>query len=351
MLRAALGLAVMTAVAASPAQQSDSSARETSGARGGYTGAVESEHPHWFKESFLDLEQDIADAAATGKRLMLYFWQHGCPYCNVLIEQNFKDPDIGVEVRRLFDVVAINMWGDREVIQVGGQSFTEKTLAEALRVSFTPTLLFFDEDRNVVLRLNGYYPPPSFRLALEYASAGQERDGSFHDFLAARQATEPGQLRSEPFFSEPPYGVDRSAGPGDRPLAVYFEQGRCPPCDALHDKVLSDKTTRALAQQFESIQLDMWSDTPVTIPDGRRTTARDWAAELGVSFAPTIVLFDRSGREVMRIESFLKTFHTQSVFDYVLSEAYVEQPNFQRYLSARADRLRDQGVDVDIFGY
>jgi hypothetical protein len=53
----------------------------------------------------------------------------------------------------------------------------------------------------------------------------------------------------------------------------------------------------------------------------------------------------------MRIESFLKTFHTQSVFDYVLSEAYVEQPNFQRYLSARADRLRDQGVDVDIFGY
>jgi hypothetical protein len=53
----------------------------------------------------------------------------------------------------------------------------------------------------------------------------------------------------------------------------------------------------------------------------------------------------------MRTEAFFKTFHFQSVLDYVLSESYAEQPSFQRYLQARADRLRSQGIDVDIFSY
>ena len=46
-----------------------------------------------------------------------------------------------------------------------------------------------------------------------------------------------------------------------------------------------------------------------------------------------------------------RTFHTQSIFDYVLTEGYKEQPNFQRYLSDRAERLVEQGIDVNIWGY
>jgi hypothetical protein len=46
---------------------------------GDYAGARETEHPDWFKESFLDFEEDIEEATANGKRVMLYFWQRGCP--------------------------------------------------------------------------------------------------------------------------------------------------------------------------------------------------------------------------------------------------------------------------------
>ncbi len=51
----------------------------------------------------------------------------------------------------------------------------------------------------------------------------------------------------------------------------------------------------------------------------------------------------------MRSGAYLRTFHLQSVFDYVLSGSYQEQPSFQRFISARADHLREQGIDVDLW--
>ena len=53
----------------------------------------------------------------------------------------------------------------------------------------------------------------------------------------------------------------------------------------------------------------------------------------------------------MRIDAFLKTFHFQSVYAYVLDKAYLEVPEFQRYISARADHIREAGFDTDIWGY
>ena len=93
----------------------------------------------------------------------------------------------------------------------------------------------------------------------------------------------------------------------------------------------------------------MWSKTPVMTPDGTRTTAREWAEALNVAYAPSIVLFDADGREVIRAEGDFKRFHSQSIMDYVLSGAYRTQPSFQRYISARVEAFRERGIDVDIW--
>ena len=93
----------------------------------------------------------------------------------------------------------------------------------------------------------------------------------------------------------------------------------------------------------------MWSDTPLITPAGETTTAKAWAKVLGVSFAPTVVLFDSEQGEVIRSEALFKRFHTASLFDYVLTGAFRKEPSFQRFLSARADRIRATGKDVDIW--
>jgi len=340
-------LVTLLAIALVPPAPAAEAAR---GTLGSFSGARETVYPDWFKEGFLELADDVREAAQRGKRVMVFFHQAGCPYCNRLVEVNFARKSIEDKVRTHFDVIAIDIWGDREVLSVAGKRYTEKAFSAALHVQYTPTLLFFDEHGKIVLRLNGYLPPRTFTVALDYVAGHHESATSYRDYLAANlpPATS-GELNPEPFFTAPPYILTRDPALAAPPLAVFFERKQCANCDTLHRRILRDPTTRKLIKKFDSVQLDMWSMTPLITPDGRRTTARAWATELNISYAPTIVYFGRGGREVMRSDSFLKTFHTQSVMDYVLSEAYRSEPNFQRYISARADRLRAAGIDVDIW--
>ncbi|MGE4635797.1 MAG: thioredoxin fold domain-containing protein [Arenicellales bacterium] len=316
---------------------------------GTFMGAMDTTHPTWFKESFLDFEEDIAQATTEGKRLVLYFWQAGCPYCNALVEHNFTQRDITQTMREHFDLVAINMWGDREIVQVGGREFNEKTLASALKVQYTPTLLFFDEARKVILRLNGYYPPDDFRKALAYAGNQGEKHGTFADYLA----NQPGSsahtaLHTEEFFEAPPYDLSLQDG---RALAIYFEQGQCRECDTLHLQLLSQPIVRVQATKMRAVQLDMWSETLLITPDGRKLSARAFAHELNVQFAPTVVFFNAKGTEVMRLDGAFRAFHTQGIMRYVNDRAYEHEPSFQRYLGEYAEHLRAQGFDVDIWSY
>ena len=102
---------------------------------GASLGAKTSETPLWFKESFLDFEDDIAEASNSGRRVLLYFHQDGCPYCAKMVEESFKNPQIEQYMRQHFDGISINMWGDRDVISVGGRAFSEKTFAKSDRSS------------------------------------------------------------------------------------------------------------------------------------------------------------------------------------------------------------------------
>ena len=155
------------------------------------------EYPDWFKDSFLDFNEDVKEAAAAGRRLMVVFHQDGCPYCNALIEKNLAQKDIEQNVRKHFDVVAINMWGSREVASIGGKTYTEKSFADALKVQFTPTILFFNEQGKVILRLNGYLPPHRFKVAIDYVAKKHENKISYRDYVSRHLPKTAGKAKPE----------------------------------------------------------------------------------------------------------------------------------------------------------
>ena len=131
--------------------------------------AQPAEVPGWFAESFLEFPQDVREAARDGKRLMLYFWQDGCPYCRRFVATTLADRAIEERTRRHFVAVALDLFGAREVEWVDGRRMSEKALAQALNVKATPTLLFLDEKGGIALRLVGYVPAERFAAALEEA--------------------------------------------------------------------------------------------------------------------------------------------------------------------------------------
>lgn len=343
-----LALAVIAprnALASEATNGSANAAASGAASHGRFIGAMPTIYPDWFKNSFLDFREDIDEAAAGGKRVIILFHQDGCPYCNALVERNLTQRDIEQLLREKFAVVALNMWGDREVVSVSGQSFTEKEFAAALQVQFTPTLLFFNESAELALRLNGYLPPADFKRALEYVAGRHEKQISYREYVAAHAPPPVTSDAPTPTsaFTETP---ERAA---DKPTVVLFEQRDCPNCQTLHERVLALPQSAELLTQFNRQRIDMWADTPIVTPTGQATTARAYADALGIDYAPSLVLFDASGREVIRTSAYFKRFHTQGILDYVASGAYRNEPSFQRYLNARAEALRAQGHDVDIW--
>ena len=319
---------------------------------GTYYGAQTTEYPDWFKTSFLHLRDDVDDARKNGKRVMLMFTQDGCPYCSALVERNLSQREIETTLKQKFDVIAVNIWGDREVVGLDGKTYTEKSFSAALKIQFTPSLLFFDETGKTVLRLNGYVPPARMQAALDWVGGRQEKTIAFRDFVAAREVPKQasGNLISQDFFLKNATDL-RRRGKAPKPLAVFFEQKDCPDCEVLHRRVLADPETRAVIAKFDSVQFDMWSRDLITTPEGKRMTVRDWSRELGVNYAPGIVLFDPRGKEVIRWESSFRVFHTQGMFDYLVSGAHLKEPSFQRFLAARTEHIREAGRDVNIWRY
>ena len=307
------------------------------------------EKPDWFKNSFLDIREDVEEATTADKRVMLYFYQDGCPYCAKLLQDNFSQRNIVEKSRKYLDVIAVNMWGDREVTSLDGQAMTEKEFAAALRVMFTPTILMLNEQGKVILRINGYYHPVKFEAALDYIGQHKETELSFAEYYHQLEPVKPsGKLHEEAFFVRPPYDLPQLASSG-KPLLLLFEQKQCKSCDEYHADIYQRPETRQQLERFDIVRLDMWADTPVVALGGEKTTARNLAKQLDVKYAPSMVFFDNSGKEVFRTEAYLRAFHVQSVLDYVASGAYRTQPNFQRYIAARAEKLEAQGVHVDLW--
>lgn len=292
--------------------------------------------PSWFKLSFLELKNDIEDLKQNGKQgLILYFGQKYCPYCKMHLEKNWGDKGIVKYTQDHFDVVAIDVRGDRPVTDITGETYqTEKTFAVANTTNFTPTLLFYDVNGEEVLRLSGYHPPYQFKAALEYVADKFYLRESLRTYLARAETPsgyEETELHSNPVFMSPPYALDRSRFSAGAPLVVFFEQPTCHACDVLHAGPMKDKKIISLLKQMEVVQLDMTLPTPVLTPSGERLTAKSWSEELGLYYAPTIIFFSEKGEEIIRVDSVIRFYRLQNVLEYVLSKGYVEYPNFQTW--------------------
>jgi len=284
------------------------------------------ETPDWFKLSFLDLHDDVQEATKDGKRgLIVYFGQKYCPYCKALLENDFGKPDVVAYTRKYFDVVAINTRGSRLVTDMDGRILSEDDFAIRRKANFTPTLVFYGPDYKEVFRLVGYHGPYQFRAALEYVADRHYLKETFRHYLARAEGADhfdEGELNHRDFFSRPPYALDRSRFPAQRPLVVFFERPNCHACDVLYAGPLEQAQTLKLLKGFEVVQLNMRSNTPLVTPTGERTTARGWAERLGLFYAPTLIFFDEHGREIIRIASVVHFNRLTSVLRYVHEKGY-----------------------------
>jgi len=313
---------------------------------GEFSGTKQTTMPSWFMNSFLDFSEDIESLAKEDKRLMLFVEQDSCPYCHAFVTKNLSHTKTKERVQKHFGVIDLNMFGDREVIDTDGEEFTEKEFAKKHNIQFTPTIIFFDENKKQILRLNGYIDIPQFNLALDYIKDKKETSLTFQEYLLQNKKQK-SALISEPGFFKELKNFMRVKD--SKKIAIFFESSNCDNCEILHNKLLKDKTTRELLKKIDLVQVDINSKEAIVSPDKMVYNIKDWITILNITHTPTIIFFDEKANEIMRIEAMFKNFHFQSIVDYVVSDAYKTESEFQRYLTKRADKIREKGIDVNIW--
>ena len=150
----------------------------------------------WYLESFLDLAEDVAGAAASGKRLAVIFGQRACPYCKRMAKEHLSDPAIAAYVQANFEVLHLNLFGAREVTDFDGAKHSERDLARLYGVRLTPTILFFPESaeglgarpvmKREVARMPGLLEPAPFLAMFRYVREKGYETSSFTQWLKTR---------------------------------------------------------------------------------------------------------------------------------------------------------------------
>jgi thioredoxin-related protein len=296
-------------------------------------------YPDWFEFSGGNLSDSLDEAITEGKSgIIVYFGQKRCAYCEQFINTNLTAPDISHYIQQHYKIIPVDIWGIQDVIDTDGNKYSERELSLHYKTNFTPSLVFYNKKGKPVFRLRGYYPPYKFRAALKYVTEGFYKTETFRDYIAR---AEPGLffmlggLIERDFFKKPPYKLDSK---NTKTLAVFFEQGNCHSCDLLHTGPLSKDTILKALNKMDVIQLDMWSDTKVVTPKGKNTTAKKWASDLELFNAPTILFFDESGNEVIRIDSVVEFYRLAGVLDYMNRRGY-------KTLDYQAWRLSDRKIN------
>lgn len=321
------------------------------------------EYPEWFAQTFYDLPGDIDDALARGKRgVALFFSAETCLHCVAMARSTFQDPEI---VRRLsgqYDVIAVDVFSDVEMVGLDGETVRARELAERERATFTPTLLFVNGSRERMLRFVGFADVERMHVILDYVETDAWREESLRDYAARRLegsgappregigAGDDASREALTGFQQPPadLAAQRTAHP--RPSLVLFERDGCEECRRLRAQILEHPKVQETLAGFHTLRLHLGDPGIAILPDGRHGTGEALAAELALAHQPGLVFYAESGEEAFRMDSTWLIDHSGQLPDatraelvdsflarleYVASGDYRDWPQYQRWRAQR----------------
>ena len=149
----------------------------------------------WFADTFLDLSEDLAEAEAEGKKLIVFVEQASCPYCRALHEVNLRDAETVAYLKANYMAVQLDLRGAREVTDFDGTAMPERDLVRRWKILYTPTVLLFDPkagksegtgEQRAAAIMPGYFKPFHFRTMLEFVADGHYDSVHFQDYVNER---------------------------------------------------------------------------------------------------------------------------------------------------------------------
>lgn len=320
-----------------------SSLTQVQAEQGKFTGGSAHSMPEWFKQSFMDINEDVEEATEENKHLMMFMTLKFCPYCTKMLNDSFvKDAELQPYIEKNFDVIAVDIRGNKEVTLDENTVLSEMEYAKHISVQITPTVLIFDENGEIVVRVNGYRSAKNFKHILDFAKNKEYKKMTLTKYLEKVKNKTLYKLKENKSFQKL---NDLSTING--PLAVIFEDGSCTQCEYLHNTTLKNKDVIKEMAKYTVVRFDSNSEQKIITPSGMKTNPKEWASELLLDYRPGIILFNDK-KEQARIDALLYSFHFKELFRFVSHKEYIKYKSYLDYLKPRQKELLEKGIDIDI---
>jgi thioredoxin-related protein len=144
----------------------------------------------WMRDTFKDLQEDVAEAKGEGKRVMLIVEQRGCLYCKDMHEKTFPDPRVNALLMDAYFPIQINLHGETDIVDTDGELLSEKEAVGKWGVLFTPTMILLPDEldegksatQQAIAVMPGAFSPGTTLDLLTWVHEGRYLDQSEEDF-------------------------------------------------------------------------------------------------------------------------------------------------------------------------
>lgn len=299
-------------------------------------------YPDWFKHSFYDLQDDLQEAVDKGKQgLAVFFSEKSCSYCNAMVENTFGRSDIAQSLNANFDVVALDVFSDFELVDTKGNTHWVKDFAIQEKAQFTPTMVFYNKHGNRLLRLVGYQSPSKMRSTLNYLEGGHYAHSKLSDFIKKDSGISVAKQHSMAINLQ----RDKTNA---KPVLVIFESEDCKKCRQFRT-MLKAPMMQPYLEKMHLAFVSSRVDQKVITPDGKSLDGKVWVDQLGLLHSPSMVYFDKHGKEALRVDfdilidpkgNTVNSNHPRILdnirarLEYMTSKGYESIPQFQRWRAA-----------------
>jgi thioredoxin-related protein len=144
---------------------------------------------HFFNLNTGDLKAESGDARKSGKKaILLMFEQEGCPGCLYMKRHVLNRVEVQAFYRKRFANFSVDIFGSVPLTDFAGRDLTEKSYAQALHVTGTPTFAFYDLEGKEIIRVVGPIKDAAeFLLLGEFVASGAYQSRKFAEYKQSQR--------------------------------------------------------------------------------------------------------------------------------------------------------------------
>lgn len=134
---------------------------------------------------FLDYDEGLAAAHASGKPVFVYGGRIGCGYCARNNKETFSDPAIKKMMEDQYELVYLDTESSDRLTLDTGERISEMQYAQRANLVGTPFFVVLDPNGRELARLYGYQPKDHILAFNRYVHDGLYAKESFHKYVTS----------------------------------------------------------------------------------------------------------------------------------------------------------------------